>query len=325
MKTATAFAPASVANVAVGFDILGFSADVAGDTVTVERIATKEVQIAAINGATSSLPLQPEKNTATAGLLAMINQLNLDHGFRVTIAKGIPFGSGMGGSAASAVAAVVAANATLRHPLEDRDLVRYALIGEFQASGAFHADNVAPSFFGGLTLARLRYKNAANVIANTSDKEIPMVEVVSIPVPDEMHCALIHPNLKIETKSARGLLKESISLKQHIAQSTDLAGFLSGCYTNNLSLIKGSFTDHLVEPQRAHLIAGFYDVKSAALDSGALGASIAGAGPSVFALCESREVAVRAKLAMLKAFNKRDVNASGWAFQLDAHGARIIA
>ena len=315
MKTkAVAFAPASCANVAVGFDLLGFSCDVAGDKVTVERTAEREVSIAGVSGVVTKVPTDPGKNTATAGLVHLIRDLGLDFGFRVSIEKGIPLGSGMGGSAASAVGAIVAANALLPKPLTTEELVPYALIGEAQASGSYHADNVAPSLFGGMTFARVR-----------AGQGVPKVEVVKIPVPAQIHCVLVNPKLSVETKTARGILKGDITLKSHIEQSANLAGFLAGCYSGDVRLIGRSLADVLIEPQRAHLIPGFTRVKESALAHGALGCSISGAGPSVFAWADSTGAASEIKTAMLQAFQAAGVEANGWAFALKREGARIIA
>ena len=314
MKTkAVAFAPASCANVAVGFDLLGFSVDVAGDKVTVERTTEKEITIAGVQGVVTKIPTDPAKNTATAGLVQLREDLGLDFGFRVSIEKGIPLGSGMGGSAASAVGAIVAANALLPKPLPIEDLVPYALIGEAQASGSYHADNVAPSLFGGMTLARVRKSEA-----------VPKVEVTKIPVPAQIHCVLVNPQLSVETKTARGILKPDVSLKAHIEQSANLAGFLAGCYSGDVRLIGRSLADVLIEPQRAHLIPGFAKVKEAALAHGALGCSISGAGPSVFAWADSTGAASEIKAAMLQAFKSAGVEANGWAFVMKNEGARII-
>lgn len=346
---ATAFAPASVANVAVGFDLLGFSADVAGDTVTVEKIdrvisavgdrgvgngavggaqtsaqtpgGSLPVTIEMISGTTTSIPLDAAKNTATAGLLRLIEDRKLPYGFRVTIEKGIPLGSGMGGSAASAVAALVAANALLDHALSEAELLSYALIGEAQASGSFHADNLAPSLRGGLTLARV---SEAPLLALP---QLAEVEIISIPIPAGVHCVLVHPHLAIETKQARGILKPHLSLHDHIAQSAAMAGFIAGCFYSDVELIRRSFHDLIIEPQRAHLIPGFYDVKRSALTEGALGCSISGAGPSVFAWTATAAQAHRVQAVMTQAFAQSGVRSDAWSFPLSASGtgARVIA
>jgi len=317
MMRAEAFAPASVANVAVGFDLLGFSIGVAGDKVRVEKTPSPGVVIEGISGVVTKIPLDPRKNTATAGLVRLQEDLGLKFGFKVFIEKGIPLGSGMGGSAASAVAAIVAANALLEEPLCLEKLASYALLGEAQASGAYHADNVAPCLFGGLTLARVR--------TSPETGRLPEVEVTPLPLPPNLYGVVVHPELTVETKQARGLLKSEISLRQHIEQSANLAGFIAGCFNNDFDLLRRSLKDLIVERQRAHLIPGFYQVQEAALGAGALGCSISGAGPSVFAWAQGKEAAEGICGGMVEAFHKAGVRAEGWAALLGRDGARVIA
>ena len=316
MNSARAFAPSSVANVAVGFDLLGFSIGVAGDKVLVEKTASPEIKIESISGITTQITLDPIKNTATAGLIHLQKDLNLKFGFKVSIEKGISLGSGMGGSAASAVAAILAANALLESPLSQEKLMNYALIGESQASGSFHADNISPCLIGGLVLSRIR---------KTQNSLLPLVEITSIPLPKNIHCVLVHPQLAIETKQARSILKTEVAMSTFVEQSANIAGFVAGCFTNDLKLISRSFADLIVEPQRSHLIPGFFEVQTAAMSLGALGCSISGAGPSVFAWAAQKSAADEIKLAMLAAFRKVGVQAEGWAVPLDQRGAHLIS
>lgn len=302
---ARAFAPASVGNVAVGFDILGHSIEGPGDTVTVRRIAQPEIRIARIDGAATNLPLAAERNTAGVALAALRRALALDHGFEIEIDKGIPLASGMGGSAASAVAALVAANALLAEPLARTALYPFSLDGEAAASGGRHGDNLGPMLLGGLVLA-------------TADR------LVSIPVPDELHCALVHPHAELETRAARAALTEPYPLADFVAQSAGLAQLLAGCFRNDVELIAAGFSDHLVEPRRAPLIAGFAEVKRAALDAGALGASISGAGPSLFAWCESRLLAESAAEAMAHAFKHAGFESDRWVSPVAGPAAKLL-
>ncbi len=314
MKRVTVFAPATVANVAVGFDLLGFAQSMVGDEVTLTRIERPEVEITTIGqqshlqpNETSGLPLDPAKNTAAVGLIQLIKDLKLRFGFSVSIKKGIPLSSGMGGSAASAVAAVVAANEFLNVKLTKSELVSYALLGEAVASGSAHADNISPCLYGGLTLT----------------KSIDPVDVISIPVPDTILCVLIHPNLQVNTKAARQILRTEISLKDHVKQSAHLAGFMAGCFTNDLSLIQRSLVDWIIEPQRASLIPSFALVKEQALKGGALGCSLSGSGPSLFAWTASMESANKIKAAMLQQFNSAGIEAQGWISPISTQGARV--
>ena len=301
---ATAAAPASVGNVGVGFDILGHAIVGPVDRVTVQRIDAHEVRIAGIEGVVSGLPLEAERNTAGQGLLALRDRLGLTHGFEVTIDKGIPLGSGMGGSAASCVAALVAANALLEHPAPIDVLYRCAMIGESAASGAEHGDNVGPMLLGGLALA-------------THDRLVP------IPVPEGLTCVLVHPHQVLETKTARSVLQRPFELSQHVEQSANLALVLAGCYRNDLESIRAGLRDVLVEPLRAPLVRGFAPVKAAALEQGALGASISGGGPSIFAWC-SRDRADRIALSMEQAFRTAGIECDAWISPVAAPAARVV-
>lgn len=306
--TATAFAPAGVGNVAVGFDLLGHALEAVGDRVTVTRLDRPEVRIDSITGCDSPLPTEPERNTATAGLLTLIDALDLSFGFAVSVEKAIPLGSGMGGSAASAVGAMVAANALLEEPLTLDELLRYALVGEAVASGSPHADNLAPCLFGGLTLVR----------------GLDTPDVLQIPVPEEVRCVLVRPHLRLDTKDARAVLPQSISLGLHVEQAGNLAGFIHGCFTGDLELIRRSFHDVVVEPHRERLIPGFRAAREAAIEAGALGCSISGAGPSVFAWCAGEPGAAEVRAALTGAFAAAGVSTDAWVSPVNAPGAYVV-
>lgn len=305
-RQATAFAPASVGNVGVGFDILGHTVAGPGDRVTVRRIEPPDVRIAAIRGDTIALPREAGRNTAGMALLALRQALDLPFGFELEIDKGIPFGSGMGGSAASAVGALVAANALLDVPLSRQDLYPFALEGECVASGGRHGDNVGPMLLGGLVL--------------TTD-----TRMVPIPVPARLHCVLVHPHATLETRAARAALQGHYALSEFVAQSGHLALLLAGCHGDDLQLIREGLNDVLVEPRRAPLIAGFDAVKAAALQSGALGASISGAGPSVFAWCDGGQAAVRTGEAMRQAFAAAGYDSEAWVSPVAGPATEVIA
>ncbi len=217
-QEATAFAPATIANVAVGFDVLGFAFDDVGDRVTVRRSDNPGVRIASVSG--ESLPADPQENTAGVALLSMIEDIDLQEGFDVELQKGIPLSSGLGGSAASAVGAVVAANHLLERPRSREDLLPYALAGEAVASGAAHGDNVVPCLFGGLVA----------VIPGASG-----MTPVHLPVPN-LHCVLVRPNIQLATKAQRQVLPATISLTEHARQSSYLAGFVSALHTGDVAL-----------------------------------------------------------------------------------------
>ena len=303
---ATAFAPASVGNVGVGFDILGHTIAGPGDRVTVRRVSERGVRIVAIRGCETPLPTVAERNTAGVALIALGNALALPFGFEIEIDKGIPYGSGMGGSAASAVAALVAANALLDRPLAAQALYPFALDGEAIASGGRHGDNVGAMLLGGLVLA-------------TADRLVP------IPVPRHIYCVLVHPHAVLETRAARAALGGTYELSTFVAQSANLAQLLAGCFTGDTALIQKGLDDVLIEPRRMALIPGFSRVKKAALDCGALGASISGAGPSVFAWCDSEAIAEAAARAMRQAFAAVGLDSDVWISPIAGPAAEVTA
>jgi homoserine kinase len=305
---ATAFAPASVGNVAIGFDILGFAVDALGDRVTATRRAAPGVLIHSVTGIAGELPLDPNRNTAGRAVLAMLEALEVDFGVEMRIDKGIPLGSGLGGSAASAVAAVVAANALLDEPCGRLDLLKFAMQGEKVASGSLHADNIAASLFGGLVLT----------------VGIDQPRVKQIPIPNGVRAVIVHPHMFLSTKQARALLKGSVELSDFVWQTANLAGFISGCYTDDLDMIRASFEDVVIEKQRQALIPGFADVRREGLAAGALGCSISGAGPALFAWAQA-PLAEGVLAAMRLPFDRLSIGVDAWVVDIDSPGARIVA
>ena len=305
---ARAFAPGSVGNIGVGFDLLGHSIVGPRDIALVRRIAEPQVRIAAIRGDTpgaDSLPLEAARNTAGQALIAMRDKLGLAHGFELELEKGIPLGSGLGGSAASCVAAVVAANALLDAPLAREALYEFALDGESVSSGSRHGDNVAPMLLGGVVMA-------------TADRMIPLS------VPDWLHAVVVHPDQVLETRRARAVLAEPYPLHTVVEQSAHLALFLTGLQRGDAGLLRAGLVDLLVEPRRAPLIPGFAAVKAAALDRGALGASISGAGPSTFAWFESQAQAQAAAPAMRQAFADAGYDARAYVTPVAGPRAEVL-
>ncbi len=308
LQWATAFAPASVGNVAIGFDILGFAVDALGDRVSVSRSGQPGVRISAVSGIAGELPTDPAQNTAGRALQALHEALAPGCGFEMRIEKGIPLGSGLGGSAASAVGAVVAANAVLGSPCEKLELLKFAMQGEAVASGSLHVDNISPSLFGGLVL--------------TVGIDHPRVK--RIPVPQGVRAVIVHPHMFLATRQARAILKREVPLSDFVWQTANLAGFISGCYTNDLDMIRASFEDVVIEPQRQALIPGFAAVRSAALAAGALGCSISGAGPTLFAW--ALETQAQSVLAAMRApLIAGGATIDEWVVDLDREGARVVA
>jgi homoserine kinase len=306
--SATAFAPASVGNVAVGFDVLGHSVDVVGDRVRATLVPESRVTITAITGVVTDLPMSAERNAASMAVLALMDRLDLDHGFELAIEKGIPLGSGLGGSAASAVAGVVAAAGLLPTRPDNLDLLKAAMRGEEAACGAAHVDNIASSLYGGLVL--------------TVGIDDPIVK--QIPVPGIIRCVLVRPHMELQTRMARQILQHTVSLSNVVWQQANLAGLIAGCFTADLALIRASLEDVVIEPQRSKLIPGFDAVKAAAMAHGALGCSISGGGPTVFAWCEeSRARFVRD--AMVESFHSSNLVSDAWIAPISTEGARVVS
>ncbi|MCB0528611.1 MAG: homoserine kinase [Saprospiraceae bacterium] len=308
MSGIKAFAPATVGNIGVGFDIMGMALERPGDEVVARKSDTKGLRITKITGHQGRLPYEVEKNTAGVAVLQLLEHLGeTDLGIELDIHKKMPFGSGLGSSAASAVAAVLAVSELLRTGMSKRELLPFACAGEQMATGSFITDNVAPSLLGGIVLIR--------------DGE--SCDIHRLHVPRGLYVAVAYPHIEILTKSARALLKPGVSMAQYVRQSANVGGFIVGLFNGDIDLIGRSLKDEIIEPQRAGLIPGFYDVKDAALAEGALGCSISGAGPSVFALCANSLVAENAGRAMKQAFAKHGVESELFLSPVNQEGARI--
>lgn len=313
--TARAFAPASVGNISVGFDLLGHAIEGPRDEARVRRRNSPGVVIREITGCVPDLPLDPERNSAGRALMALCRAVDPDIGFELWLHKGIPLGSGLGGSAASAVAALVAANQLLPEPLPRDALYPFALEGEAAATGARHGDNIAPMLLGGIALA--------------TDTRL-----LGLPVPDWLWAAVVHPRQVLETRHSRAVLNERYALAQVVKQTGHLALFLSGLARGDRELIRAGLKDVLVEPLRASLIPGFEVVRAAALDgaaldgaaldSPALGAGISGGGPSVFAWFDSRQAAVQGGDAMRGAFSRQGITADIHVSPVAAPRAEVL-
>jgi homoserine kinase len=302
------FAPATVGNIGIGFDILGLALEKPGDQIIASKSNTPGVRITKISGAGSKLPYDPEQNTAGVAALRLLEHLGATaQGIELEIQKKMPIGSGLGSSAASAAAAVYAVSELLRTGLSKRELLPFAAIGEQLVSGGIQLDNVAPSLLGGIILAR---DNAT-------------YDVHRLHAPRGLFLAVVYPHIEILTKSARAILRADVPLQQHVRQSANIGGFIIGLFNADIPLIGRSLHDEIIEPQRAGLIPGFYDVKEAALSQGALGCSISGAGPTVFALCANSLIAENASIAMQQAFMKNGVVADVYLSGINQEGAVI--
>jgi homoserine kinase len=304
------FAPGSVSNVGCGFVVLGFALGSPGDVVTAEAAVTPGVEIAAIEGDAGRLSRAPHRNTAGVAVQQLLDRLGAARGVRLTIHKGLPLASGVGSSGASAVAAVVAANELLGRPAPLDVLLECAMAAETVACGTAHPDNVAPSLFGGFVLARA----------------IDPPDIVRLPVPTGLACAVLHPHLEVETGHARRLLGETIPLRDGVRQWANVGALVAGLFRGDLKLIARALEDHVAEPRRAHLVPGFTAIKQAALAAGALGCSLSGSGPSIFALCASIETAEAAGNAMRAALaGAVEIEADVWTSPVGQEGARVVA
>lgn len=309
--TSQAFAPATVANVACGFDVLGLALSEPGDTVVAERVDEPGVTLAAIEGDDGRLPRDPAANTATVAARDLLERRNVDAsvGVRLELHKGLPLESGMGSSAASAVAAVVAVDHLIDLESTREQLLLSALAGERMAAGAGHADNAAASLYGGFVLVR----------------PAEVLDVVRLPIPEGLSIALVRPHLEVSTKDSRILLGDVVKLHAAVAQWANLGALIAALYSEDWDLMSRALEDHIAEPIRSQAVAGFYDVKRAALDEGALGCSLSGSGPSMFALCRSLEIAERVSDRMSATFaDAAGIEADRHVCGISAQGARII-
>lgn len=310
-KWVSAFAPASIGNVGVGFDMLGLAISGVGDTVSVRPRAEPGVVISAAldrdGDVLADLSTDPEKNTASIAAATLWRAAGASGGLEMVVRKGIPLQSGMGSSAASAVAAVVAANALLQAPFDTPDLLSFALSGEKFASGGLHADNVAPSLQGGLVLC------PSTLLPRT----------IPLRLPDGLCSVLVHPDLRVDTAASRRALARECSMEQWLAQQAYLATFVIACERGDPELISTSLRDVIIEPQRAASVPCFPEVKQAAMNEGALGCSLSGSGPSIFALCEEAKAHAIAD-EMQRACRAAGVECDAWISPMNAPGALVL-
>lgn len=308
MNEIRVFAPATVSNIACGFDIMGFAIDMPGDEVVLRMSDKPGVRIVKITGDDGRLTYDPEFNTGGKPVVSMVRAFGIDCGVEIEIHKQMPLGSGLGSSAASAVAAAFAMNKLFDLNLSERELLPYALEGEMIASGSLHADNVAPALYGGFVLIRSYHP----------------IDIIRLEVPGELFCSVIHPHMEISTKESRRLLPEQIPLSSAIRQWGNTAALVAGLLKGDFDLIGRSLEDVVAEPLRSRLIPGFAPMKQAALDAGALGCSISGSGPSLFALSDSRDKADRISKAMQIALNEHGLGSDLYVSAVNTRGPRVI-
>jgi homoserine kinase len=302
------FAPATVANVAAGFDILGFAVHRPGDEVIAHIGTQPGVRILEVTGGEGTIPLDPDKNTAGVSVKCLLQKIGHPGGIELQLHKQMPCGSGLGSSAASAVAAVVAANELLDLKLPREELLPFAMEAERVACGAAHADNVAPALLGGFVLIR----------------SYQPLDVVRIPVPEELFCAVAHPRIEIRTEDARKILRSKITMKDAVVQWGNTAGLIAGLMKSDYGLIGRSLMDVIIEPARAILIPCFQRAKEAACNAGALGCSISGSGPSMFALTRGRSNAERAGAAMADVYRNFGIECDLFVSDVNRQGAVVL-
>lgn len=309
-RSVTAFAPATIGNVICGFDIFGLALEAPGDAVTAHLSDHAGLRIRSIKGDGGHLPTDPERNSATVAIAALLSALGRDDGLEVSIDKGLPLSGGMGGSAASAVAAVVAADGLLETGFSRDALLRFALEGERMAAGSGHLDNIAPALFGGLLLVRPGHEP----------------EIVSLPIPDGLSVALLHPEIELNTKAGREVLGSTVPLSEAVAQWGNTAAFVHALHIGDLQLLADSLEDRVAEPRRSGAIPAFEEVREAAVEAGALACGIAGAGPSMFSLCRNEASAAAAGDAMLTAYRANATPAAHlYLSPVSREGARVTS
>jgi homoserine kinase len=309
-RTVTAFAPATVSNVACGFDVLGFPLEAPGDEVTA-RFAPPGVSIDGIRGDGGRLPHDAARNTAGVAAQALLTALGeRKRGVALHIAKGLPLSSGLGGSAASAAAAVVAVDALFEAHSSLETLIGCAIEGEGLGTRTAHPDNIVPALCGGFVL--VRHPNPP--------------DIVRLPVPDGLMAVVVHPELEIETAKARALLGTTVPLAEATRQWANLGALVHGLHRADFALIARSLEDTIAEPRRAALVPGLAEIKQAAVSAGALGCSLSGSGPSLFALCRTEEVARRVAIAMAEIVRKHiGGEAQTYVSPIALQGARVIS
>lgn len=309
MKQIKAFAPATVANVACGFDVLGFALEQPGDTCTITLKDEPGIVIKSITGDEGKLPLDPAENTISLVISEYLKSIGKeDLGVEIELQKGMPLKSGLGSSAASSVVGVYALNKLLGEPLAQAELLPFAMEGERLACGSAHADNVAPALMGGFVLVR----------------SYEPLDIVELPTPSKLYATVIHPHIEVKTQDARSILRKEIQLKEAVNQWGNLGGLIAGIYKEDYALIGRSLTDSIVEPVRSLLIPGFDEAKAEAIKAGALGCSISGSGPSIFALSDSPETAKKIADSMQAVYNDLNIQNEVFISKVNSEGPKII-
>jgi homoserine kinase len=301
------FSPATVANVACGFDVLGFCLDSQGDEMIIRKTDQKGIKITHIEG--FDLPYKTEDNVAGVSALAMYNHLKPNCGFEIEIYKHIKPGSGIGSSAASAVGSVFGMNELLGQPFNKQQLTYFAMKGEALASKSEHADNLAPAIYGGFTLVK---------------STLPL-DILQLPTPKDLYATIIHPQIEIKTADARAVLPKNVLLKDAITQWANVGSLVHALHISDYKLLHRSLQDIIVEPHRKNLIPYFDEVKNAAMSSGALGCAISGSGPSIFTLSKGKNTAKSVEDAMINSYQDTDIRFETHVSKINTEGIKILS
>ncbi len=303
------FAPATVANMVCGFDVLGFALNEPGDEVVMRKVNTPGVHLVNITGDDGRLPRDAAKNTVSASVIAFLKHVGrADLGVEIELHKQMPIGSGLGSSAASTVAGLFAINTLLGNPLSQRELLPFAVKGEELACGHGHADNVAPALLGGITLIR----------------GYDPLDVVTLPAPPELYASVVFPHVDVPTRDARQMIRAKVALKDAVTQWGNIAGLVAGLFMNDYALIGRSMHDVLIEPTRAILIPEFDEMRRLAMEAGALSFGISGSGPSVFAFAKNKELANHITSIIQAHLTHRSIDSNGYVSEINRKGPREI-
>lgn len=307
MDSIRIFAPATVANLSCGFDVLGCCLENVGDEMLVKKNNLNQIQITKITG--QDLPLETDKNVAGVAVKALLEKAGINQGFDIEIIKKIKAGSGIGSSAASSAGAVYAVNKLLGEPFSTLELINFAMEGERLASGNAHADNVAPALLGGFSLV----------------KSYDPLEIIKLPTPPELRMVILHPLIEIKTRDSRAIIRQSVSLQKAISQWGNLAALVSALYTEDYNLLGRSLKDDIVEPIRAILIPFFDQLKATAMEKGALGFGISGSGPSVFALCKGDDIAEEVKNGIREFYENKKIGFDLHLSKINTRGIKELS
>lgn len=306
MEELKIFAPATVANLSCGFDVLGCCLENVGDEMIIRKNELKRIRITKILG--QDLPMETEMNVAGVSAIALLQKLKSTQGFDIEITKNIKAGSGIGSSAASSAGAVFAINKLLDEPFTPHQLIPFAMEGERLASGNPHADNVAPALLGGFTLV----------------KSYEPLEVLRLPSLSELRVVVLHPLIELKTKDSRAVIRQNVSLKSAISQWGNLGALVSALYTQDYDLLGRSLVDEIVEPVRSILIPFFHELKQIALENGAMGFGISGSGPSVYAMCRGDKTSEKVKAALQEYYQQKEIDFDLHLSKINSKGIKII-